>query len=270
MGLGHGTERNALAGSVQLAPQDAICPDKDYPTALEYTVTGSQHFFLLPLPHASAQVSSLEDERSALQGRVAELQAALANKAAEMADTVFRLKQVIAGARLERSQHVLYVCTVNTAMCWAACMKCPCQRHLLQDLQSGALGGQAYGAPRSFFSTTPCTVPTFPSLFTSARYLHLPQDAATERDSLLRSYTADKEALTAESAQLAAQLRQQAADAAADAAERYGALEAEYGELRARWEAREPRPEDLKRIAELEAVNRWVTGCPYGLCPFRL
>lgn len=62
-----------------------------------------------------------------------------------------------------------------------------------------------------------------------------PQDAATERDQLLRSYTADKEVLQAESAQLAAQLRQQLADAREGAAQQYAELEANYSELKARW-----------------------------------
>eukprot|EP00198_Chlamydomonas_reinhardtii_P001640 XP_001690976.1 hypothetical protein CHLREDRAFT_188583 [Chlamydomonas reinhardtii] len=84
----------------------------------------------------------------------------------------------------------------------------------------------------------------------------LKQDAATERDQLLRSYTADKEVLQAESAQLAAQLRQQLADAREGAAQQYAELEANYSELKARWDAREPREEDVRRIAELEGFVR--------------
>ncbi len=123
---------------------------------------------------ASKKATATETQRAALAEKVEQLTAALGAKAAEMADTVFRLKQ----------------------------------------------------------------------------------DHATERDQMLTSYRADKEALVAESEQLASQLRQQLAAATADAAERYEALEASYSELRLRFDARESREEDVRRIGELETAVR--------------
>jgi hypothetical protein len=144
------------------------------------------------------KAESLDAARGAAEGRVAALTEALANKAAEMADAVFRLKDVRrrGGGGGGRG-----------AGGWGGSRRRGQGAGVVQRAGAEACVGGVRAAV---------------------------QEAATQREQLLRSAAADREAAAAALAELQAELQGRLADQAAGAEERFGQLDAAYRELRAR------------------------------------
>ena len=96
----------------------------------------------------------------------------------------------------------------------------------------------------------------------------LKQEHLDEKDRLLRSYKADKEALAADHESSISMLRQQMNQEQEAADRRYSELEEAYSEVRAKYDARAPRDEDIERIRKVG--TRMITSSRAGMgchCP---